>query len=79
MGTSEERDNTPQNLRAPIETLGLSRRPKNCLDKAGIRTVGELVQRTEGELLRLQNMGQKSVKEIRATLDLHVLHLGMRF
>jgi DNA-directed RNA polymerase subunit alpha len=56
-------------LDLPIEALDLSERPRNCLRRAQIKTVGELVQKTEEELLNITNFGQKSFEEVVAKLD----------
>jgi hypothetical protein len=52
----------------PVTSLGLSVRSSNCLRSAGISTVGELFDQTTEDLLRMANMGQKSVSEIRECL-----------
>jgi DNA-directed RNA polymerase subunit alpha len=52
-----------------IEDLDLSERPRNCLLRERIQTVGELLQRTEEELLLITNFGQKSLDEVKAKLD----------
>lgn len=57
------------NLELPIEALDLSERPRNCLRRAQIKTVGELVQRTADDLLNITNFGQKSLEEVGAKLD----------
>jgi superfamily II DNA or RNA helicase len=54
---------------SPVSVLGLSTRPKNCLAEAGIETVGELMEFSDEQLLALRNMGEGSVKEIRARLN----------
>jgi DNA-directed RNA polymerase subunit alpha len=56
-------------LDLPIEALDLSERPRNCLRRAQIQTVGELVLRTEEDLLNITNFGQKSLEEVAAKLD----------
>jgi DNA-directed RNA polymerase subunit alpha len=56
-------------LDLPIEALDLSERPRNCLRRAQIKTVGELVQRTGDDLLNITNFGQKSLEEVIAKLD----------
>ena len=53
----------------PIEELDLSIRPYNCLWRAGIRTIEQLQQMPEEKLLRLQNLGRKSLSEIKSKLD----------
>jgi DNA-directed RNA polymerase subunit alpha len=52
-----------------IEDLDLSERPRNCLKRAQINTVGELVERTEEDLLAITNFGQKSLDEVLQKLD----------
>ncbi|MDA8313277.1 MAG: DNA-directed RNA polymerase subunit alpha [Actinomycetota bacterium] len=52
-----------------IEELDLSERPRNCLKRAQVNTIGELVQRTEDELLAITNFGQKSLDEVIQRLD----------
>jgi len=52
-----------------IEDLDLSERPRNCLKRAQINTVGELVERTEDDLLAITNFGQKSLDEVIQKLD----------
>jgi DNA-directed RNA polymerase subunit alpha len=52
-----------------IEDLDLSERPRNCLKRAQINTIGELVLRTEEDLLNITNFGQKSLDEIKLKLD----------
>jgi DNA-directed RNA polymerase subunit alpha len=56
-------------LELPIEALDLSERPRNCLRRAQIKTVGELVKRTADDLLNITNFGQKSLEEVTAKLD----------
>jgi DNA-directed RNA polymerase subunit alpha len=56
-------------LDLPIEDLDLSERPRNCLKRAQVNTVGELVQKTEDDLLATTNFGQKSLDEVIAKLD----------
>ena len=56
-------------LELPIEALDLSERPRNCLRRAQIKTVGELVERTSDDLLNITNFGQKSLDEVIAKLD----------
>jgi DNA-directed RNA polymerase subunit alpha len=56
-------------LDLPIEALDLSERPRNCLRRAQIQTVGELVLKTEDDLLNITNFGQKSLEEVAAKLD----------
>ncbi|NOZ01661.1 MAG: DNA-directed RNA polymerase subunit alpha [Deltaproteobacteria bacterium] len=61
-----------------VEDLDLSVRAQNCLQAAGIRIVGELVQKTEQEMLKTRNFGRKSLKEIKDVLVDLGLSLGMQ-
>jgi DNA-directed RNA polymerase subunit alpha len=61
-----------------IEELDLSERPRNCLKRAQINTIGELVERTEDELLAITNFGQKSLDEVIQRLDERGLSLKSR-
>ena len=63
-------------LDQPIEDLDLSERPRNCLKRAQINTIGELIQRTHEELLGITNFGQKSLDEVIARLDERGLSLA---
>jgi DNA-directed RNA polymerase subunit alpha len=56
-------------LDLPIEELDLSERPRNCLKRAQINTVGELLTKTEDDLLNITNFGQKSLDEVKEKLD----------
>ncbi len=56
-------------LDLPIEDLDLSERPRNCLKRAQINTVGELVEKSEDDLLAITNFGQKSLDEVLQKLD----------
>ena len=58
-----------QDLDLPIEALDLSERPRNCLRRAQINTVGDLVLKTREDLLDITNFGQKSLEEVVAKLD----------
>lgn len=62
-----------------LTSLQLSVRTENCLRNAQIIYVGDLVQRTEAELLRTQNFGRKSLNEVKEDLAQRGLHLGMDF
>ena len=62
-------ESTSPDLDLPIEALDLSERPRNCLRRAQVHTVGELVEKTEDELLNITNFGQKSLEEVAAKLD----------
>jgi DNA-directed RNA polymerase subunit alpha len=67
----------PHLLRS-VDELELSVRSANCLQNANIRYVGELVQRTEGEMLKTKNFGRKSLNEIKDVLQSMGLSLGMQ-
>jgi DNA-directed RNA polymerase subunit alpha len=62
----------------PIEELDLSVRPYNCLKRAGINTVGDLMQRTEEEIVSVKNFGRKSLDEVRDKLTALGLSLKRR-
>jgi len=64
-------------LSKPIEELDLSVRSANCLKNANIRTLGDLVQRTEREMLSTKNFGRKSLDEIKDVLQSLGLSFGM--
>ena len=66
------------NLDKSVEELELSVRSYNCLKNANIRTIRELVQKTEGEMLKTKNFGRKSLNEIKEILSGMGLSLGMR-
>jgi len=70
-------DNTVSSpdLDLPIEDLDLSERPNNCLKRAQVNTVGELLTKTEDDLLNIANFGQKSLDEVKAKLDERGLQL----
>lgn len=59
----------PPELEMSIEELNLSERPRNCLKRAQIDTVGELVEKSEDDLLSITNFGQKSLDEVKVKLD----------
>jgi DNA-directed RNA polymerase subunit alpha len=65
-------------LDLPIEDLDLSERPRNCLKRAQVNTVGELVERTADDLLAITNFGQKSLDEVLAKLDERGLSLRVK-
>jgi len=60
---------TSPDLDLPIEDLDLSERPRNCLKRAQINTIGELLTKTEDDLLNITNFGQKSLDEVKQKLD----------
>ncbi len=65
-------------LDLPIEDLDLSERPRNCLKRAQVNTVGELLQKSEDDLLAITNFGQKSLDEVIEKLDERGLSLRGR-
>ena len=65
-------------LDLPIEDLDLSERPRNCLKRAQVNTVGELLEKTEDDLLAITNFGQKSLDEVKAKLDERGLQLRVK-
>jgi len=65
-------------LELPIEDLDLSERPRNCLKRAQVNTIGELLQKTEEDLLAITNFGQKSLDEVKAKLDERGLQLRVK-
>jgi DNA-directed RNA polymerase subunit alpha len=65
------------NLFKSVDELELSVRSANCLQNANIRLIGELVQRTESEMLKTKNFGRKSLNEIKEVLASMGLELGM--
>ena len=67
-----------ENLNRSVEELELSVRSYNCLKNANIQTIGELVQKTEAEMLRTKNFGRKSLNEIKEILGTIGLSLGMK-
>ena len=66
------------NLNRSVEELELSVRSYNCLKNANIQTIGELVQKTEAEMLKTKNFGRKSLNEIKEILAQMGLLLGMK-
>ena len=81
-GTSSSDDRKPEihneNLNRSVEELELSVRSYNCLKNANIQSIGELVQKTESEMLKTKNFGRKSLNEIKEILAQMGLSLGMK-
>ena len=77
---SPESEESPlnDNLYRTVEDLELSVRSANCLKNANITYIGELVQRTEAEMLKTKNFGRKSLNEIKQLLEIMELSLGMK-
>ena len=75
---AEEPPTLNENLYRSVNELELSVRAANCLRNANIRYIGELVQKTEQEMLKTKNFGRKSLNEIKEILTEMGLHLGMK-
>ena len=75
VGPAED-DSAPSDYGITVEELNLSVRSYNCLKREGINTVGDLVQKSEAELMDIRNFGQKSIDEVKAKLE--ELGLGLR-
>jgi DNA-directed RNA polymerase subunit alpha len=74
----QEREAYVEKLGRSVDDLELSVRSYNCLKNANIRTIGELVQKTEAEMLKTKNFGRKSLNEIKDILASMGLSLGMK-
>jgi len=74
----EEEENINGNLLRHVDDLELSVRSANCLKNAGINLIGELVQKTEAEMLKTKNFGRKSLNEIKDILQEMGLSFGMK-
>ena len=76
---TEKKDELPfnRNLLRKVDELELSVRSANCLKNDSIVYIGDLVQKTEAEMLRTPNFGRKSLNEIKEVLSQMGLHLGM--
>jgi DNA-directed RNA polymerase subunit alpha len=75
--TEAEPEEEDSILDASIETLELSIRSMNCLKNANIRTLRDLVSRSEREMVEIRNFGEKSLKEVRSKLEVLGLGFGM--
>jgi DNA-directed RNA polymerase subunit alpha len=75
VGPAED-EQAPSDYAITIEELNLSVRSYNCLKREGINTVGDLVMKSESELMDIRNFGQKSIDEVKAKLE--ELGLGLR-
>ena len=71
-------DNFNDHLLRSVDELDLSVRAENCLQAANIKHIGDLVQKSEGEMLKTKNFGRKSLKEIKELLSEMGLSLGMK-
>jgi len=74
----DEKANVNEILTRSVEDLELSVRSANCLKNAGINTIGELVQKTEADMLKTKNFGRKSLSEIKDILNEYGLVFGMK-
>ncbi len=78
LGEVSPTTSTSPDLELPIEELDLSERPRNCLKRARVDTIGQLVQKTEDDLLAITNFGQKSLDEVIQKLDERGLSLRIK-
>jgi len=69
LGEMVDTTTSSPDLDLPIEDLDLSERPRNCLKRAQVNTVGELLTKNEDDLLNITNFGQKSLDEVKEKLD----------
>lgn len=76
--TEEQKQEVNKNLLKSVNELELSVRAANCLKNADIKTILELVQKTENEMLKTKNFGRKSLNEIKEILEEMGLSLGMK-
>jgi DNA-directed RNA polymerase subunit alpha len=76
--SEQDRDQWWEKLNKSVDEMELSVRSYNCLKNANIRTIGELVQKSEGEMLKTKNFGRKSLNEIKEILATMGLSLGMK-
>ena len=77
-GDQEESESLNENLFRSVDELELSVRSANCLKHANIKLIGDLVQKTEAEILATKNFGRKSLNEIKEILNEMGLNLGMK-
>ena len=77
-GESPSISGSNPNLHKTVDELELSVRSYNCLKNADIKTISELVQKSEPEMLKTKNFGRKSLNEIKEILSRMGLHLGMK-
>jgi len=76
MIVEREQDDHSRHLDMPIEELDLSVRSFNCLKRAGINTVGQLIEKTDEEMIKVRNLGKKSLEEVK--MKLAALGLSLR-
>ena len=78
LGELESSVSGSPDLDLPIEELNLTERPRNCLKRAQVDTIGQLLEKTTDELLAITNFGQKSLDEVNEKLDERGLSLRVR-
>jgi len=78
LASDQEREAWMERLSKSVDEMELSVRSYNCLKNANIRTIGELVQKSEAEMLKTKNFGRKSLNEIKEILAGMGLSLGMK-
>ena len=78
LGEVSSPTSTSPDLDLPIEELDLSERPRNCLKRARVDSIGQLVQKTEDDLLAITNFGAKSLEEVIQKLDERGLSLRVK-
>jgi DNA-directed RNA polymerase subunit alpha len=78
LGEVSSPTSTSPDLDLPIEELDLSERPRNCLKRARVDTIGQLVQKSEDDLLAITNFGSKSLEEVMQKLDERGLSLRVK-
>lgn len=76
IGVQRDEDSRDRLLEMPIEELDLSVRSFNCLKRAGINTVGELTNKSDEDMMKVRNLGKKSLEEVKEKLV--ALGLGLR-
>jgi DNA-directed RNA polymerase subunit alpha len=76
LGPEQGEDEVSGVLAQPIEDMDLTVRSYNCLKREGVTTVGELIQKSEEDLIEIRNFGQKSIDEVKAKLE--EMGLGLR-
>jgi len=74
----EEKDEIKEKFARGFEGMDLSVRASHCLEAAGLKTIGQLVAKTEAELLKMKNFGKTSLQEIKKKLEEMGLSLGMK-
>jgi DNA-directed RNA polymerase subunit alpha len=74
---NEEKQRMREMLQRSVDELELSVRSNNCLKMANIKTIGDLVRKSEPEMLKYKNFGRKSLREITEILEGMNLHFGM--